>query len=356
LNPPIRILILTPTAFPFTTGNASTAERWRRSLAKQGHDVKVVATENLSILELRQILSHFKPIIIHLHHAFRTGELLIRLTTEWTNNGWNLVASPGGTDLYLDTREEDRRKIITLVFDKAKSIITQSKEMMQSIQESYPGFQDKTIMIPKSFCWMGEQEFDLRGASNCGPKDILFFFPAGIRPVKGNLEALHSLEKVYRLRPSIRVVFAGPALDREYAAKFEQEIKRFQTFARWLPPIPFQAMRSAYDGADVILNFSFSEGFSNVLLEAKAARKPILASNIPGNKTPVLGDQKGSPAGLLFDLHSSENFIQQALCLVDDRELRKNLGRAGKNQTARLPGPEEEARGLLKTYEKVLNS
>jgi len=316
----------------------------------------VVATENLSILELRQILSQFKPVIIHLHHAFRTGELLFRLRTEWPHNGWTLVVSPGGTDLHLDTKEEDRRKIITLVFDKAKSIITQSAEMMQCIQESYPGFQDKTIMIPKSFCWMGKKKFDLRGASNCGPEDILFFFPSGIRPVKGNLEALHSLEKVYRLRPSTRVVFAGPALDREYASEFEQEVKRLHTFARWLPPIPFQAMRSAYHGADVILNFSFSEGFSNVLLEAKAAGKPILASNIPGNKTPIWGDQKVSPAGLLFDLHSPEHFIQQALRLVDDRELRRNLGQAGKNQTARLPGPEEEVRGLLNTYEKVLNS
>jgi len=353
LNRFLRILILTPTAFPYTTGNASTTERWRRSLVKQGHDVKVLATKNLDLFELQQILSHFKPELIHLHHAFRTGELLLK--TDWANNGWGLVVSPGGTDIHLDTKTEDRRKIINLVFKKAKAVIAQSEEMMQTIQKSFPGLQDKIIMIPKSFSWMGDEEFNLRGASNCGSNDTLFFSPAGIRPVKGNLEALLLLEKVYLLRSSIRVVFAGPALEKDYADRFGQEVKRLHAFARWLPPIPFQAMRSAYQGADVILNFSYSEGISNVLLEAKAAGKPILASNIPGNQWPVFGDQKNLPAGLLFDLHSPENFIQQALRLVDDRELRKKLGQGGISQAAHLPKPEDEAKGLLRVYEKALN-
>jgi glycosyltransferase involved in cell wall biosynthesis len=113
-------------------------------------------------------------------------------------------------------------------------------------------------------------------------------------------------------------------------------------------------MRSAYQGADVILNGSSSEGLSNVLLEAKAAGKPILASKIPANRWPVLGDQGDLPAGLLYDLHSPDHFLQQALRLADDRELRKKLGRGGMDQAARMPGPEEEARGLIRVYEKAL--
>jgi glycosyltransferase involved in cell wall biosynthesis len=301
------------------------------------------------------MLSHFEPDLIHLHHAFRTGESLFKLDTEWATNGRAIVVSPGGTDIHLDTKMEDRRKIITQVFEKASAVIAQSDEMIQRIEESYPRLQEKIIIIPKSVCWMGEEEFDLREASNCGLEDVLFFFPAGIRPVKGNLEVLSLLERVYTLRPSIRAVFAGPALDKDYATKFEQEVKRLHTFARWLPPIPFQAMRSAYKGADVILNFSFSEGISNVLLEAKAIGKAILASDISGNRWPVLGDQKDLPAGLLFDLHSPEHFIQQGLRLVDDKELREKLGQGGKNQAARLSNSEEEARGLIRVYENVLN-
>jgi glycosyltransferase involved in cell wall biosynthesis len=114
-------------------------------------------------------------------------------------------------------------------------------------------------------------------------------------------------------------------------------------------------MHSAYQSADVILNSSFSEGLSNILLEAKASGKPILASNIPANRRPVLGDQGDLPAGLLYDLHSPEDFLKQALRLVDDPDLRKKLGQAGKNQADRLPTPDEEAIGLIRVYEKALD-
>ncbi len=346
--------MLTPTAFPFATGNASTTERWRRFLVRQGHPIQVLAIENLNLLELQQRLSHFKPEIIHLHHVYRTGELFLKLNPEWTDHGRGLVVSPGGTDIYLDNKMEDRRKIIAQVFEKAKAIIVQSNEMIQRIAESYHGIQGKMFLIPKSVCWMGEEEFDLRRASNCGAEEVLFFFPGGIRPVKGNLEALTLLDRIHRLCPMVRAVFAGPAIDKPYAEKFGREIERHRSFARWLPAIPFETMRSAYTGADVILNFSFSEGVSNVLLEAKAAGKPILASDIPGNRWLVLGDGEDLPAGLLFDPHSPEHFIQQALRLIDESDLRKKLGQGGKDQSAKLPTPEQEAGGLAQVYKKIL--
>ena len=332
-----------------------TVERWRRSLVKQGHVVRVLATEDLNVSALRHLVSHSQPDLIHVHHAFRTAQLVFHPFIESVINGRALVVSPGGTDIHLDAQTDSRRRVVTQIFEKVKAIIAQSEEMTQSILGCFPSLQDRIVMIPKSYCWMGEEEFDLRGAVDCGPEDTLFFFPAGVRPVKGNLEVLLLLERVFTHRPSIRAVFVGSVLDKEYSARFEQEVGRLRPFARWLPPIPPQTMRSAYQGADVILNGSFSEGLSNVLLEAKAAGKPILASNIPANRQPVLGDQGDLPAGLLYDLYSPEHFLRQAFRLVDDRELRKKLGQGGIDQATRLPGPEEEARGLLRVYEKTLD-
>ncbi len=350
----LHIFILTPTAFPYTTGNASTVERWRRSLAKLGHNVQVLATENLDLFGLQQMLSQNKPDVIHLHHAYRTGELFLKLKKEWEKNQWGLVVSPGGTDIYLDINKRDRHHIITQIFEMANAIIAQSKEMRRCLKESYRGLEHKIFMIPKSFFWMGEEEFDLRAVCNCDPENVLFFHPGGIRPVKGNLQALRLLAKVYTLRPSIRAVFAGPPLDQDYAAGFEKEINLHKNFARWIPSIPFPAMRSAYHGADIVLNFSSSEGISNVLLEAKASGKPILASDIPGNRWVIMGEQKASPAGLLFDPHSQKHFIEQALRLIDDRELRNRLGQEGRNQADHLPKPDEEAEMILRVYKKVL--
>ncbi len=332
-----------------------TVERWRRSLAKEGHAVQVLATEDLHVSTLRKRVSHLQPDLIHVHHAFRAGQFFSDSSVESVINGRPLVVSPGGTDIHLDSKTESRRKIITQIFKKSRTIIAQSEEMTQSLLRFCPSLRDRTVMIPKSVCWMGEEEFNLRGAIDCGPENILFFFPAGVRPVKGNLEVLLLLERAFAHRSSIRAVFVGPSLDKEYSARFEHEIKRLRPFARRLPPIPPQAMRSAYQGADVILNGSSSEGLSNVLLEARAAGRPILASNIPANRGPVLGDQSDLPAGLLFDLHSPEQFLRQALRLVDDPGLRRKLSQAGIDQAARLPGPDEEARGLIRVYQRAMD-
>jgi len=104
----------------------------------------------------------------------------------------------------------------------------------------------------------------------------------------------------------------------------------------------------------VVLNGSFSEGLSNVLIEGKAAGKPLLASNIPGNRWPVLGDPGDPPMGLLFDPENPADFVSKAIRLIDDAELRHMLGKAGAAYARRMPGPSDEARALVAIYEKAL--
>jgi len=265
-----------------------------------------------------------------------------------------LVVSPGGTDIHADWMVEGRKEIIAQVCRKARFLISQSDEILFRLKELFPELRERVVFIPKSFSWMGNENFDLRGAAECDGGNLLFFFPAGIRPVKRNLECLRMLGGVHAERPHIRVVFAGAALDHAYAADFAEEVERLRAFARWIPPIAPQAIRSVYRAADIILNASYSEGLSNALLEATAAGRPILASKIPGNRWPVLGEDGNHPMGLLYDLDDPEDFLKKALILIDEQEVRRKLGEAGKKRAARLPKPEEEARHLSRVYAMAL--
>jgi len=179
--------------------------------------------------------------------------------------------------------------------------------------------------------------------------------PAGIRPVKGNLECLSVMAKAHEASPNIRVLFAGPALDAEYAARFEEEISRLQSFARWILQIPPKAMRAAYEGADVVLNYSRSEGLSNALLEAMAAGRPILASDIPGNRW-LIHDEKGiGPCGFLFSPDGNTDFVQKALHLANDRALRESFAANGRLRAAEWPNPTDEAQALLEIYQTAIS-
>jgi glycosyltransferase involved in cell wall biosynthesis len=113
-------------------------------------------------------------------------------------------------------------------------------------------------------------------------------------------------------------------------------------------------MRSAYAGADVVLNTSFAEGLPNALLEAIASGKPVLASNIPGNHWPVFGEDGGERAGVLFEPNDPEDFVRKALELIDDGDLRESLARAGLKRAALGLSDEKEAGGLLAAYQVAL--
>jgi L-malate glycosyltransferase len=350
----MRILIITPTAFPSITGNAVTVERWRRALTKKGIVVEVLPSEGLAPLSVLDRLQQFQPDIIHVYHAFKAGALLTSPMIMLPQSGPAVVASPGGTDINDDLGSPGKRETVLKVFQMACIIIAQSPEIIQRFKLHFPDLAGKTIYVPKSVYWFGDEPYDLRGAAECGPENILFLLPSGIRPVKGNLECLKVMKRVHEIRPKIRFVVAGPPIDSEYAHRFERETTELSPFVRWIKKIPSSAMRSAYEASDVVLNASFSEGLSNSLLEAIAAGRPVLASDIPGNRWLVMGEHGDAPAGLLYNLHMAEDFIGKALRLIDDQNFRSAFGLAAYEKQSRWPDSESEADSLIAAYNIAL--
>lgn len=351
----LRILILTPTTLPDISGNAITAERWRLALIEKGVDVHVLATEGLDVSNLLGCIGNLKPHVIHAHHVSRAGALMLdpRIVDRYPR--LPLVISPAGTDLYARAGQTyDRESIVHRVCAMACVIVTQGAWTAEKLSELFPDVESRILHIPKAVTWFGGDSFDLRKSAGWSPEHFVFFLPAGIRPVKRNLETLFSMKEIYTIRPRVRLFLAGPPLDQEYAVRFQEEMERNSEFVKWIPVISHGSMRSAYGSADVIINGSSSEGLSNAVLEAIAANLPILASDIPGNRWPILGGRGSTPCGLLFDVSDNNDFIRQALRLIDDGGLRSQLIKACRERAASWPGPEEEANGLIHAYKQAI--
>jgi len=351
----LRILILTPTTLPDISGNAISAERWRQSLVKKGLSVNVIATEHLDADNLIKHLENIKPDVVHAHHVSRAGALFLDHKIAERFAKLPLVVSPAGTDiLSQEGRAYDLGTLVAQVCRRACVIVTQGEWTAKRLSTLFPDVKNRILHVPKAFSWFGNDGFDLRKSAGWSPDHFVFFLPAGIRPVKRNLETLFAMQKIYTMRPHIRLVFAGPSLDQEYTAHFQEELERYSEFARWIPIIPHGSMRSAYASIDVVINSSSSEGLSNALLEAIAAGRPILASDIPGNRWPIVGEKGISACGLLFKVSDINSFIRMALKLIDDGGLRNRLSRAGTDRAATWPGPDEEASGLIHAYEEAI--
>ena len=354
MNAAMRVIILTPAAFPHLTGNAVSAERWRCALSQQGVEVAVIETQNLSPHALIDVLDHFRPHVVHAHHISRAGALMLDSLVTKKYGRLPFVVSPGGTDINWHAMQGEGMKIIGKTCRMARNIIVQSPEIARRVRELLPDLKERIVPVPKSFFWFGKEEFDLRAAAGCREGDVLFFMPAGIRPVKGNLECLHAMEKAHDVNPEIRVVFAGPALDGGYAARFGQEIKALDAFAKWIVQVPPQAMHAAYQGADCVLNHSGSEGLSNSLLEAMASGRPVLASDIPGNRWLVDDTNGRGPSAVLFDPGNRAAFVQSVLRVARDHAFREFLSTNSRLRAASWPRPSEEARALLRVYETAI--
>jgi len=356
LNPELHVVILTPTALPNVTGNAITAERWRLSLSQEGIVVNVLETQHLDASGLIAGLDRLRPDIVHAHHVSRAGVLMLDPLVAEKYGDLPFVVSPAGTDMNYYAMGRVGKETVHKVCRRARYIISQNHENISLLQELLPDMIERIAYVPKAVSWQGDEYFDLRAVSGCQEGDILFFMPAGIRPVKGNLECLWAMGKAHESSPKIRVVFAGPALDEKYSARFAEEINRLGAFAQWISHIPSKSMYSAYKGADVILNHSSSEGLSNSLLEAMAAGRPVLASDIPGNRWLIYDENGIGPCGCLFNPCEQADFVRKALQLVNDSAFRESLAAAGRRRAEDWPNPSDEARALLKIYEAAISN
>jgi glycosyltransferase involved in cell wall biosynthesis len=149
-------------------------------------------------------------------------------------------------------------------------------------------------------------------------------------PVKNHplfLKALHHV--LQRSNRKIKAFIIG---DGETRTDLENEATRlnisFSTQQSTIHPHPlvFTSWRSDVDtiaaGLDIITLTSFNEGTPVSLIEAQAAGKPVVSTKVGGIGDIVLEGQ----TALLANVHDEETFCHHLLRLVEDDELRKQLG------------------------------
>ena len=156
-----------------------------------------------------------------------------------------------------------------------------------------------------------------------GRKETHFLYLGRLMKEKGMDELLCAFYRLHnKYGSSVILEIAG--FDEE---SYEEKIKRlcklgmavFHGFQK--DPIPF------YRNADCVLLPSYHEGMSNVLLEAAAIGRPVIASDIPGCREAVL-DQI---SGYLCKPYSSESLYDKMDDFMQlDEEKRITMGMAGR--------------------------
>ncbi len=100
---------------------------------------------------------------------------------------------------------------------------------------------------------------------------------------------------------------------------------------RWLGWRAKVELPDLYRDADALINPSQYEGMPNVVLEAMATGIPVVASDVPGNRSVVDRDV----TGLLFPLGRPADLGQSICRLMDDPALGSSLGAAARQKAER---------------------
>jgi glycosyltransferase involved in cell wall biosynthesis len=215
--------------------------------------------------------------------------------------------------------------------------------MQAKVAAEIPEVQGKIRVISQSVRCL-EQPFDLRGKLGLTGRDFVFLVPAGIRRVKNVTFCLGPLAELHRLHPEIKVVFAGPVIEKEEGRKLLGTIEGLP-WAFYLGPVPHEQLFAILKAVDVVLNTSLSEGgMANAILEAMSLGVAVLASDIEGNRSVI----EDGVNGFLFD--SEEAFRKKAEALIVDEGLRTRLGQAAMAKVEREFTWEQEIQGYLALY------
>jgi glycosyltransferase involved in cell wall biosynthesis len=139
------------------------------------------------------------------------------------------------------------------------------------------------------------------------------------------------LRQLASLPPAVRECFelqiAGDGTERPELEALAGQLG-LAAQVRWLGWQPKEAVPALYRSADALVNPSQYEGMPNSVLEAMASGLPILASDVPGNRSVVVpGD-----TGILFPLEQPALLGAALARLAADRSWGKAMGQAGRKR------------------------
>ncbi len=181
--------------------------------------------------------------------------------------------------------------------------------------------------LPAASAGAPDQGLKLRAELGISPDTPLVATVGRLAEQKGLVYLLEAMDRVRRQRPAARLLIVGDSQDgRE---EYKQELLRRWEALGLKDSVLFTGVRSdipaVMQACDLFVMASLWEGFGLVFLEAMAASRPIVATNVSAIPEVV---QDGS-TGLLVPPRDPQALAKAMLSLLTDPERARLMGSAG---------------------------
>lgn len=268
-------------------------------------------------------------------HCVKAGIKNDIIQANWSING--LIASIAGritgTATITTLRGEDINRAKTSYIDKiilrltlrlSDKIVTVSSEMHQALLNSYPIYKRKMAFIPNGVC---DQLLRLPIKKDKHQHRKLNIICIGSLIPRKCIDQILQAISLFSIsdRPNLQIVGDGPLKAFLEKTCNELGIKRNVIFTG---AVPHHKIKDHIFENDILILSSESEGRPNVVVEAMAAGKVVIASNISGTRE-LISDQKN---GFLYNHGDSDHLFEKISTLNKNRLMIPIIGQAARDR------------------------
>jgi glycosyltransferase involved in cell wall biosynthesis len=162
---------------------------------------------------------------------------------------------------------------------------------------------------------------------------------------KGQARVVEAMSAARQQVPGAWLVFVGDGPERSTVEQCAQAAGLER--ARFIGTVP--DARVLYDGFDAVVSASDAEGLPNVVLEAAAAGRPIVATAAGGTPEIVIDGE----TGLLVPVGDTEGLGRALTRVLNDEDLARRLGSAAREHAATTFGLERFVTETAALYEEM---
>jgi glycosyltransferase involved in cell wall biosynthesis len=288
--------------------------------------------------ERLQQLATSPPELLHAFHAFHAGPVARQAAHELQIP---YIITLTGSDLF-DPTLRDHQETRQAIHDAA-AITCFDPLVAELADQTFPLITDKLVVVPQ-----GVEPFPDYPATTRTDNEFIILLPSALRPVKGIDFAMSQLAPLLVDLPNLQLWVVGGVLDTEYATTIRAQASEL-SWVHLRGEVPHKAMGQLYAAADLVLNSSlFEGGMANALLEAMIMAKPVLARDVPGNRSLI----RHKETGWLFQ--DGDTLRELVRSITQQPRQRENVGRAAQEYVIKQFSPAAEATALVDLYTRLI--
>lgn len=233
------------------------------------------------------------------------------------------------------------RRIENHLIYRADTVTTVSESVREDLRKHYDIGEDIRI-TPNG---VDTDEFNPRGCVGSG-KELLYTGRLDAR--KGLIDLLEALSILRRDGVDVNLTITGAGGFRE---RLEAEIAERQLEGRvhLAGFLPRKELIELYHESDILVFPSYYEGLPTTVMEAMAAGLPTVSTDVPGVRDLIAHRE----TGLLCPPGEAEEFAENLKEVVEDDELRREMGKAARRQAIREHDWGVVAEKMDAVYEEV---